>query len=252
MTPHVNEAVAYDGYSAADLATACGVPRVELLRETTSTLDVAHGLAEQGAPAGTLVVADAQTSGRGRFGREWVSAPGAGVWCTIIERPQDAGVLDVLSLRVGMRVAGALDGMARERVKLKWPNDLMLAGRKLGGILIESRFAGQTLAWVAIGIGVNVRAPEVDGAAGFPDGVARADVLRAVVRAARAAAERTGRLSDIETAQWTNRDILLHRRVASPAVGVVRGIDGSGALLIHTDRGTEAHRAGTVRFAEDT
>jgi len=244
--------LSYDGYSAADLADACRAPRVELLQETTSTLDVAHELAAAGAPAGTLVVADTQTAGRGRLGREWVSRAGDGVWCTVIERPSDAAALEVLSLRVGIRVSAALDALAKERVRLKWPNDLMLATGKLGGILIESRLTGNAVAWVAIGVGVNVRVPPVKGAAGFPDGVQRMDVLQAVVRAIRAAAERTGPLSTLESAQWTNRDVLHHRRITSPAVGIVRGIDVTGALIVHTEHGTELHRAGTIALAEDT
>ena len=251
MINPIHAALTYDGYSAADLATQCGVPRVELLDETTSALDVAHVLAGEGAPAGTVVVADTQTAGRGRLGRPWVSRSGAGVWCTIIERPADARALDVLSLRVGMRVAAALDGLARERVRLKWPNDLVTKAGKLGGILVETRLSGDRVAWVAIGVGVNVRRPEMDGAAGFPDGVQRVDVLSAVVRGARAAAQRTGALSPIESAQWSNRDTLLHRRIVSPAVGIVRGIDTSGALIVDTDSGTQRHRVGTIQLAED-
>jgi len=251
MTGQVRSAAGYDGYSAADLGEACGVPRVELLDETTSTLDVAHALAADGAPAGTLVVADSQSAGRGRMGRDWVSESGAGVWCTVVERPPDTSALEVLSLRVGIRVAAALDALARERVRLKWPNDLLLGAGKLGGILIESRLTGNDVAWVAIGVGVNVRRPDVSGAAGFPAGVQRVDVLRAIVRGIRAAAERRGPLSSLESAQWTNRDVLHHRRITSPATGVVRGIDVSGALIVQTDHGMELHRAGTIRLAED-
>ena len=251
MGGHVVSALTWDGYSSVDLVTECEVPRVELFDETTSTLDVAHALAAEGAVAGTVVLADRQTAGRGRLGREWISAPGTGVWCTIIERPSDARALDVLSLRVGMRIAAALDAPARERVRLKWPNDLVLGRGKLGGILIETRFAGTSPQWVAIGIGVNVRRPDVDGASGFPDGVSRVDIFAAIVRAARSAAARTGLLSDLELAQWNNRDLLLRRRIESPARGIVRGIDSSGALVVQTANGTELHRAGTIRLAEE-
>jgi BirA family biotin operon repressor/biotin-[acetyl-CoA-carboxylase] ligase len=252
MPGNAEAALTYDGYSAEDLATACRVPRVELLGQTTSTLDVAHQLAADGAPAGTLVVADSQSAGRGRLGREWVSRGGAGVWCTVIERPSDVAALDVLSLRVGIRVAAALDALAKDRVRLKWPNDLMLASGKLGGILIESRLTGGAVSWVAVGVGINVRKPDVPGAAGFPDTVQRVDVLTATVRGIRAAAERTGPLSTLESAQWTNRDILHHRRITAPTSGTVRGIDLSGALIVQTDRGTELLRAGTIALAEDT
>ena len=252
MSDHVRAMTAYDAHSAADLALECGVPRVELLEETTSTLDVAHQLAAGGALAGTVVLADVQTQGRGRLGRAWVSGAGDGVWCTVIERPGDVAALEVLSLRVGMRVAAALDALARDRVRLKWPNDLMLGAGKLGGILIESRLTGSAVAWVAIGVGINVRRPEVAGAAGFPEGVRRIDVLKPLVRAIRAAAGRTGPLSSLESAQWTNRDVLHHRRITTPGTGVVRGIDASGALIVETDHGTERHRAGTITLAEDS
>ena len=77
--------------------------------EVGSTLDVAHTLAADGAAAGTVVIADAQTAGRGQRGRAWQSERGAGLWLTLIERPSDASALDVLSLRVGLALAPALD-----------------------------------------------------------------------------------------------------------------------------------------------
>jgi BirA family biotin operon repressor/biotin-[acetyl-CoA-carboxylase] ligase len=97
---------------------------VELLESTTSTLDVAHRLAADSAPAGTLVIANEQTSGRGRGGKEWQSPPGAGLWLTLVERPVDTSGLGVLSLRVGLAAAEALDRFATEPIRLKWPNDL--------------------------------------------------------------------------------------------------------------------------------
>src|SRR5437762_128416 len=103
---------------------ALDLPRVEILETTTSTLDVAHRLASQGAPSGTLVIADEQTAGRGRDGKNWRSSPGAGLWLTLIVRPNDVSGLDVLSLRVGLVSAEALDRFASEPIRLKWPNDL--------------------------------------------------------------------------------------------------------------------------------
>lgn len=250
MTRVTHAAVDWDGYSPSDLASLTGVPRVELLAHTTSTLDVAHALAAQEAPAGTVVLADSQQAGRGRLGRAWTSPPGRGVWLSIVERPRDASALDVLSLRVGLRVAAAMDTLAGEQVGLKWPNDLMLAAGKVGGILIETRFSGDSPAWVAIGIGVNVRPPEISGAAGLPAHVRRADVFAAIVPAARAAAASAGSLRRSELEAWRARDVLAGRRVTSPAEGVVRGIDASGALIVEAAGGAEAHRAGTIRLAE--
>ena len=145
--------------NAAELATLLHLPRVELLESVGSTLDVAHELGVSGAGAGTLVVAEEQTAGRGRMGRTWRSEAGAGVWLTVIERPASAAGLEVLSLRVGMLVAPALDRFASSAVGLKWPNDLYLEGRKLGGTLIEARWREGIPDWVAIGVGINLRPP---------------------------------------------------------------------------------------------
>src|ERR1700750_2411169 len=108
--------------------------------EVGSTLDVAHDLASKGAEAGTVIIANAQTAGRGRMGRTWRSEPGAGIWLALIERPRDASALDVLSLRIGLALAPALDAFADGPVRLKWPNDLYVDERKLAGVLIEVRW----------------------------------------------------------------------------------------------------------------
>ena len=90
----------YDGVAADLLAERLALPRAELFEAVGSTMDVAHGLASDGAPAGTLVLANTQLAGRGRGGRRWAAEPGAGVWLTLIERPNDVGAVEVLSLRV--------------------------------------------------------------------------------------------------------------------------------------------------------
>jgi BirA family biotin operon repressor/biotin-[acetyl-CoA-carboxylase] ligase len=238
----------WDGHTAETLARSCGVPRFELLGETDSTQDTAHALAEAGAVAGTTVVADAQRAGRGRLGRSWSSEPGLGVWCTIIERP-NAAALDVLSLRVGLSVAEALDAFAGRRVGLKWPNDLVLASGKLGGILVEARWSGASLGWVAIGVGINVVAPHsLAGAAGLDHHAKRKDVLVAVVRAVRAAASAIGRFTDDELARYRQRDTLAGHRIVAPIDGVVTGLSATGELLIETATGVEHVRAGTIQL----
>src|SRR5690349_22611932 len=149
--------------------------------EVGSTLDVAHELAAAGAEAGTLIVANAQTAGRGRMGRTWRSEQGAGLWLTLIERPADATALEVLSLRVGLALAPALDAFTDAAVQLKWPNDLYLRGRKLAGILIEARWREGHPEWVAIGVGINLRPPAAEPrAVGLGARVSRDAVLAAV------------------------------------------------------------------------
>src|SRR5258705_13323486 len=132
-----DRAALFDGASAEVLERLLDLPRVDLLDSTTSTLDVAHRIAAKGAPSGTLVIANEQTAGRGRGGKTWQSSPGAGLWLTLIERPGDTSGLGVLSLRVGLAGAQALDRFASEPIRLKWPNDLYTDSGKLGGVLVE-------------------------------------------------------------------------------------------------------------------
>jgi BirA family transcriptional regulator, biotin operon repressor / biotin---[acetyl-CoA-carboxylase] ligase len=244
---------AYDGLSAADLAARLGVPRLELRHEVASTQDVAHALAAEGAPAGTLVVADAQRAGRGRLGRAWRSPAGAGIWLTLVERPEDAASLDVLSLRLGLHAAAALDPWTSSRVGIKWPNDLHVDGGKLAGILVETRWRGARPDWVAIGFGLNVTAPkDVAGAAALVPGTSRTAVLEALVPALRAAARRTGPLDAAELAAYAQRDLARWRRCVEPVEGRVEGITAAGELLVDTASGRARLRAGSLVFAEGT
>jgi BirA family biotin operon repressor/biotin-[acetyl-CoA-carboxylase] ligase len=111
------------------------MPELLRFRAVHSTMDVLHDLAAEGAEAGTVVVADEQTGGRGSRGRGWRSPPG-GLWLSALYRPGLAAGTELLSLRVGLAVAQAVEALATGlRVSIKWPNDLLLDGRKLGGIL---------------------------------------------------------------------------------------------------------------------
>jgi len=154
-------------------------------------------------------------------------------------------------VRVGIEVAERLDRLVRETVGVKWPNDLVLGLAKLGGILVEARWSGSSLAWVAIGVGVNVVRPLSQSlAAGMPKGVARSDVLVAIVHGARAAAGKMGHLTPEELERFRTRDALRGRRIVEPVAGTVSGIAASGALVVETRQGTERLRTGTIRLAE--
>jgi len=240
----------YDGHDAVELRRMLALPRLELFDSVGSTLDVAHALAEQGAPAGTLVVADAQTAGRGRAGRSWVSAPSAGIWLTLVERPTDATALEVLSLRLGLHAARALDRFADAPIALKWPNDLYVAGRKLAGILTEARWRNGRPEWVAVGFGLNVTAPpEVSGAALRP-GTTRVSVLRELVPALREAAAARGELSLTDLAAYAERDWARGRACTKPERGVVEGISSRGELLVATASGSVRARGGSLVFED--
>jgi BirA family biotin operon repressor/biotin-[acetyl-CoA-carboxylase] ligase len=239
-----------DGITASSLAEQLGVPRVDLHASVSSTLDVAHTIAAE-APSGTVVIANEQTSGRGRHGRRWASPAGGGLWLTLIERPTDARALDVLALRCGLFAAEALDALAPGLIGVKWPNDLYVRGAKLAGVLIETRWRGTRPEWVAIGFGLNVAPPEVEGAIGLVPGTTRLGALARLVPALRRASAASRHLSDDEMARWRARDVAIGRAAIEPAHGIVVGIDPAGELLVSRPDGTTSpHRTGSLTFAE--
>lgn len=215
-------------------------------------MDEAHRLAAEGALAGCLVIADAQTAGRGRGGRRWASPPGYGLWLTLIERPDDPAGIEVLSLRLGVRLAERLEPFAGAPVGVKWPNDLIVDGRKLAGILVEARWRGGRPDWVALGVGVNVVAPDdIPTSAGLPDGVDRLEVLEELVPAMRAAAARRGALDADELARYAARDVAMGRPCDAPVRGRVRGVAADGALLVDTGADVVQCRGGSLVLAEE-
>jgi BirA family transcriptional regulator, biotin operon repressor / biotin---[acetyl-CoA-carboxylase] ligase len=130
--------------------------RIVRLATVDSTQRVAFELGESGAPDGTVVVADTQTAGRGRRGRTWHDEPGDSLLTSIVVRPRSS-VRDLpkLSLAAAVAVADAIGEMTGLTVRLKWPNDVLMNGRKLAGILLESRIVAEPI--VVVGIGINLR-----------------------------------------------------------------------------------------------
>jgi BirA family biotin operon repressor/biotin-[acetyl-CoA-carboxylase] ligase len=227
------------------------LPVVELFDRVPSTMDVAHAHGANGAPAGTLVLADEQTAGRGRVGRRWASAPGAGIWLTLLERPGDPEAAELLAIRLGLRAARVLDRWTEAPVRLKWPNDLYVGRGKLSGILVETRWRDQRIDWVAIGFGLNVRAPDgVPDAAALRAGASRIEVLAELLPALRAAAAARGALDASELAAYEARDLARGRTCREPAAGVVQGIDERGSLMVATSQGVVACRSGSLVFEE--
>ena len=245
---------AYDGVAAEELSSRLGVPVVVALETTGSTLDVAHSLAADGAPDGTLILAETQTAGRGRSGKRWTSAPGAGIWLTLIERALDPATISLLALRLGIAAADALQPFVDSAIGIKWPNDLYVGGRKLAGILAEARWRDGAPEWVAIGMGVNVvPAPGIADAAGLRRGASRVAALTALVPALRAAAARHGALGDAELKALAARDVARGRLAIAPGQGIVAGVSAGGELLLRMPNGdVAAHRSGSLVFAEDS
>jgi BirA family biotin operon repressor/biotin-[acetyl-CoA-carboxylase] ligase len=142
--------------------------RLQVVAEIGSTNDATMGAGQAGEPEGLAILADRQTSGRGRRGRSWASIPGAGVYTSILLRPSvPPRQAPLLTLMAGLAAAEALASVAQVEPMLKWPNDLLLDGRKAVGILTEMTTTGQRIGHVAIGIGVNVHQRRED----FPEDV---------------------------------------------------------------------------------
>jgi BirA family biotin operon repressor/biotin-[acetyl-CoA-carboxylase] ligase len=129
--------------------------RVVYLTSTGSTMDVARREAEDGAGDGTVVIAEEQTSGRGRFGRAWESPAGKNLYFTVILRPR-VERLRLLSMAAPLAVAKAVEGVTGHVPRIKWPNDVIMSGKKLAGVLIESEIVGDETRYALAGIGVNV------------------------------------------------------------------------------------------------
>jgi BirA family biotin operon repressor/biotin-[acetyl-CoA-carboxylase] ligase len=248
------ESSALDGIAVDALAMRLGVPAVRVYESVDSTLDVAHRLARDGAVAGTLIVADRQTKGRGRGGKTWTSPPGSGLWITLIDRPPEPANLRVLTLRLGLALARTLEPFADGAIGLKWPNDLYRGRGKLAGVLVEARWRGSSPEWLAVGVGINVISPAgVDRSAGLVAGTGRVDVLTAVIPALREAAANTAdTLDSTELAEFARRDIALDRSCEQPAQGIVRGIAATGEIVIATADGDVMFNSGSLVLAEDS
>jgi BirA family biotin operon repressor/biotin-[acetyl-CoA-carboxylase] ligase len=222
-----------------------------------STNDHLKQRARAGAAAWTVVLADAQTAGRGRQGRRWVSPPG-NLYLSVLLRPSPASARwSVLPLAAGLAVA---DALAEEGLdpRLKWPNDVVVGGRKIGGILAEATSSTDGLESVVLGIGVNValRPPDLPADVAASVTCAAEELARSVDRWSVAAAvlrrltvwyhalahDRVGAVAAAWRARalpWWGRTVEAlsgERRLR----GVARDLDEGGALILDLEDGTRA------------
>jgi BirA family transcriptional regulator, biotin operon repressor / biotin---[acetyl-CoA-carboxylase] ligase len=228
--------------------------------EVGSTNDIASALAEKGAPEGTVVVADSQTAGRGRIGRTWWSPPGAGLYVSIVLRPPHA-VIPLLTIAAGVAMAEGVEAATGLAVQVKWPNDLYVDRRKLGGLLAESANA---MTWVIVGVGINLlrasypldlaeKATSVESELGrAPDrGLVLGECLAALATRYRDLRE-DGAARVV--AAWRHRAAMtLGRRIEWDDAGSVRqgraeDVAADGALLVRVDGALVPVRAGEVRW----
>jgi BirA family transcriptional regulator, biotin operon repressor / biotin---[acetyl-CoA-carboxylase] ligase len=223
--------------------TALGTPRLHL-RETTSTNDRARALAIAGAPHGTLVTAAAQTAGRGRQGRTWSAPPGRALLMSLVLRRPGR----MLPLAAAVAVAEA----AGPEAAIKWPNDVLLGGRKVAGILAEARPQD---GWAVLGIGLNVAVRPGDLPAELRSTAATLaleprDVEPVLARVLRALEDALGLSTPALLDAWQARDALQGRHIAwAGGEGRAAGIDGDGRLVVElAGGGRTALEAGEVHL----
>lgn len=249
-----------------------------------STNDIAARLARTGATDGTTVVAAAQTAGRGRLGRTWFSPPGAGLYVSVVIRlgmhdhrlpgfesaPAEAPVPlpSRLTLLTGVALAEAVREVTGLQAEIKWPNDLVFAGRKLAGILAEASAREAVIEHIIIGVGLNIRAvaypPDIASRASSLEQESGGPVDRGEVLAAflvKLGQARTAMRRDEDVAGWLERWSRLSPSASGALVewhapdglrrGRSAGLDRDGALLVDANRGTERVMAGEVIWLKE-
>jgi BirA family biotin operon repressor/biotin-[acetyl-CoA-carboxylase] ligase len=244
---------------------------MHLFEKVTSTNALLAELAKQGASDRTVVLAEEQTAGHGRLGKPWFSPPGVNLYASVLLRPEiPLRSAPVFSFVASLAVA---DAMKREGVvvAIRWPNDVLVNGKKVVGTLAESSSRGTRLDFLILGVGVNLNITEDALRAALGDSARAASSLRAatgreVDRNAFAASYLDGLARWIQVhatqgaaaliAAWSDRDIMTGRRVevrgeGEPYDGRVVGVDSDGYLVVRNGRGQRRRVvAGEVRSIE--
>ncbi len=238
------------------------------LEEVDSTNEYAKELIGQGCLEGTVVLSDIQTGGKGRLARKWES-PKGGLWMSICLKPKDGLVgdkLGIIPLLSGCAAARAVSGISDLNARVKWPNDVIINGKKMAGILSESILNGEDR-WVVVGIGIDVNNP-------VQEGYEFSDISTSIT-------EETGRKFDLEKLmvqliceferlynmaesgkdaevldEWRGMADTLGKkvsinRISGEITGIARDIDEVGALILELQNGhTETILAGDCQHLE--
>ena len=233
---------------------------IDVLASCDSTNAVLLARAEAGAASGTVIIAEQQTAGRGRRCRQWFASPGDSLTFSLLWRFAPGTSPAGLSLAIGVAVARAITRMGVSKLALKWPNDILLHGRKLGGILVEL-LPGAPHAAV-IGIGLNLRQPAgmpedvraasatlgADGETMDPDAWYAALLIELLATLESFAAGGFAALQPEWTAHHAFQDtaVSLFSDFTEPRTCICRGVDADGALLLEVDGRVERILSGEI------
>jgi BirA family transcriptional regulator, biotin operon repressor / biotin---[acetyl-CoA-carboxylase] ligase len=242
--------------------------RIYTFERIDSTNSCARTLADVGAEEGTLVVAEYQTGGRGRQGRAWLAEPRTSLLFSILIRPplsqEQAGILPFYA---AVAIARAVEPLVGGPVECKWPNDLLLSGKKFGGILVETAFQEGRVSQAIIGVGLNVNQRD------FPDelsgkatslaielnkAVDRKLLLHAILSQMESLYEtiHSGQTHSV-LVEWLSRCTIIGKRVAVRAgdevvLGRALEVRDTGALVLETAEGTTSYFAADVTFSDQS
>lgn len=234
---------------------------------TGSTNTDAMAAAREGAPHGSVFLADEQLAGRGRGDHMWHSTAGEGLYVSVVLRPRMAPAhLPIVPLAAGLAAANAILTASRLKVDLRWPNDLLIAERKTGGVLAESKTEGSDVLFVIVGIGINVHQRSFESELSTPATsldlesgclISRQALLIALLESLQhetwglhdsaVVADIPSRVALAST--WLrNRRVEVHGPQA--CVGITSGLDSNGFLLVRTADGVITVQTGGIRAAE--
>jgi BirA family transcriptional regulator, biotin operon repressor / biotin---[acetyl-CoA-carboxylase] ligase len=257
-----------DGYDLAALEPALSgtifAGKLHFSPVTASTNTDAMTAGRNGAPHGSVYLADEQTAGRGRGDHNWHSFAGMGLYVSVLLRPaMVVADLPMAPLAAGLAAASAIKLAAGVNVDLRWPNDLLIGPHKTGGILLESKTENGGVAFVVIGIGINVHQREFPSMLSTPATsldsetrriVSRQQLLIALLeslqRETSVLHDRSvvsaipARVAQISTWLW-NRRVEVHG--PQTCVGFTRGLDTNGFLRVQTDEGIVTVQTGGIR-----
>ena len=246
------------------IAAGHHLPACRYLQLTGSTNDDALQWLAEGAPEYAFVAADAQSAGRGRQGRRWISTPGASIALSIILHPTatEQRRLGLFSLLAGLAAAQAISENCHAVVQVKWPNDVLIKRMKAAGILAEAQWENNTLKGLVVGIGINLLKASVppnaeliypatsleDHSKDVPDAARVMDaLLRSLLAMRQNLCDPAFPQQYMQKMAFLNEAVNLHTTGSQTVHGIARGIDDSGNLILQTDAGaTQAFPVGEI------